>query len=314
MISSDFGWISREIRSSFPTEILAVERINQGRNSSCSKVILDGVNVALKDYSDAPDAEARFLRESFTLELVSSLGISNAPEIVALDKEKFQIATKFIDGKSPGEISRNFLNSLSVFVAELNSDHSRIKSSSLSRGAYLREFDVFGDIEDRYSSVSPKASLSVFKDSHNYVYNCFRKFIVHNPNQVNEVRKAFSLAGSIDFFSPSDLGLHNSIENKQGFFFVDFEYAGLDSPLKMLFDLIANPSNQINSLDLIDKDETIFQKYLSMLTNQQIAHFHFLFMIKWYFILLNIILKQETDVEVIENLKLLESRIGNFNG
>jgi thiamine kinase-like enzyme len=137
---------------------------------------------------------------------------------------------------------------------------------------------------------------------------------VHNSEQVNEVRKAFSLANSKNFFSPSDLGLHNSIENRLGFFFVDFEYAGLDSPLKMLFDLIANPSNQINSLELIDQDETIFRKYLSTLSSRQITDFHFLFMIKWYFILLNIILKQKPDVKVVENLKMLESKIRNFNG
>lgn len=314
MISSDFDWISRKIRSSLPTEILGVERINQGRNASCSKVILEGMHVALKDYSNAPDAEGRFLRESFTLELVSSLGVSNAPEIVAFDKENLQIATKFIDGKSPEKISRNFLISLSVFVAELNSDKTKIKSSSLSRSAYLRDFDVFEDIKDRYSSVSSKTSLGFLKESHNYVYDSLRRFLVRNPNQVNEIKKAFSLAGSIDFFSPSDIGLHNTIENKEGFFFIDFEYAGLDNPLKMLFDFIANPSNQINSLDLIYQDETIFQKYLSMLSSQQIAHFHFLFMTKWYFILLNVISRQESDFEVIENLKLLESRIRDFNG
>jgi len=314
MNSSDFDWISREIRSSLPTEVLAVERINQGRNSSCSKVLLEGVNFVLKDYSNLPDAEARFLRESFTLQLVSSLGISNGPEIVALDKKRFQIATKFIDGNSPEEISRNFLNSLSVFLGELNSNHAKIESSPLSRDAYLGQFDIFADIEVRHSSISPKANLSVFRESHTAIYDCFRRFVVHNTKQVNEVRKAFSLANSKNFFSPSDLGLHNSIENKLGFFFVDFEYAGLDSPLKMLFDLIANPSNQINSLELMDQDETIFRKYLSMLSSRQITDFHFLFMIKWYFILLNIILKQKPDVKVVENLKMLESKIGNFNG
>lgn len=313
MTSNEFDWISHEIRKSLPSEILSVERINQGRNSSCSKVILESVNVALKDYSSSPDAKARFLRESFTLKLISSLEILNAPEIVALDYQNYQIATKFIEGKCPHEINSNFLDSLSIFIGELNSDHVKLNSSPLSRDAYIGEFDVFVDIKQRCSSISPKASLSVFKDSYTAVYDCFRRFILKNPSKVKEVKKALSLANSISFFSPSDVGIHNSIENEQGFFFVDFEYAGIDNPLKMLFDLLVNPSNQINSWELINQNENIFQNYLSMLTSKQTVYFHFLFMIKWYLILLNNILRQKPDYKLIENLILLESKIRNFN-
>lgn len=46
--------------------------------------------------------------------------------------------------------------------------------------------------------------------------------------------------------SPSDIGFHNVIKNNNKIFFYDFEYFGLDDPIKITCDFILHPANKLN--------------------------------------------------------------------
>ena len=41
--------------------------------------------------------------------------------------------------------------------------------------------------------------------------------------------------------SPSDFGFHNIIQSNNKFYFLDFEYAGLDDPIKLICDFYCQP-------------------------------------------------------------------------
>ena len=49
--------------------------------------------------------------------------------------------------------------------------------------------------------------------------------------------------------SPSDFGFHNIIKIKKKLFFIDFEYGGLDDPIKLLCDFLCNPDYKITKAD-----------------------------------------------------------------
>ena len=46
--------------------------------------------------------------------------------------------------------------------------------------------------------------------------------------------------------SPSDFGFHNVIKKNKKLFFFDFEYAGMDDPVKLMSDFICQPDNKLN--------------------------------------------------------------------
>ena len=52
--------------------------------------------------------------------------------------------------------------------------------------------------------------------------------------------------------SPSDFGFHNVIKKNKKLFFFDFEYAGMDDPVKLISDFICQPDYQLN------KQQSIF--------------------------------------------------------
>ena len=45
--------------------------------------------------------------------------------------------------------------------------------------------------------------------------------------------------------SPSDFGFHNTIKSKK-LYFIDFEYFGLDDPVKLVIDFILHPGMKLN--------------------------------------------------------------------
>ena len=46
--------------------------------------------------------------------------------------------------------------------------------------------------------------------------------------------------------SPSDFGFHNVIKKKKKLFFFDFEYAGMDDPVKLISDFICQPDHKLS--------------------------------------------------------------------
>ena len=49
--------------------------------------------------------------------------------------------------------------------------------------------------------------------------------------------------------SPSDFGYNNILLNSNKLMFLDFEYSGLDDPLKLCFDFIANPNTKFSNIE-----------------------------------------------------------------
>ena len=45
--------------------------------------------------------------------------------------------------------------------------------------------------------------------------------------------------------SPSDFGFHNVIKKDDFLYFIDFEYAGLDDPVKLICDFYCQPDQFI---------------------------------------------------------------------
>lgn len=90
------------------------------------------------------------------------------------------------------------------------------------------------------------------------------------------------------FPSPSDFGVHNALIHGEQFFFVDFEYAGRDSPAKLLCDALCQPDNPL-------PDNILPQLCQSVTTDattcQQLQHHVKLLLplhrLKWVAIMLN---------------------------
>ena len=89
--------------------------------------------------------------------------------------------------------------------------------------------------------------------------------------------------------SPSDLGLHNMIKNKEAYYFIDFEYAGLDNPKKTILDLISQPNHNIDK----ELENYLIKELGELVINKDkewrgcLERMKAIFIIKWCFIMMN---------------------------
>jgi hypothetical protein len=86
--------------------------------------------------------------------------------------------------------------------------------------------------------------------------------------------------------SPSDFGLHNIIKSNKNFFFLDFEYAGLDDPIKLICDFFSQPDQSLSS-----SQKELFIKKLNFIKYNKLKPFIKVFLpfykLKWCCIMLN---------------------------
>jgi hypothetical protein len=118
-------------------------------------------------------------------------------------------------------------------------------------------------------------------------------------NKENQISIVFNKT-----FSISDLGSHNMLVNKNQFFFIDFEFFGVDSTEKMLGDFLLHPRNEFSKQDIdyflksisntIAWNRNDFKNILLMLT------------LKWVTISLDRVLRNQKSQGDVDLVSLIE--------
>jgi len=89
-----------------------------------------------------------------------------------------------------------------------------------------------------------KKRICQIKTENNFIYegkvNIIENFINYYQYEIEKF-----CVGPI-YMSPSDLGLHNILIKSKKLIFFDFEYSGLDSVLKLLYDFYLHPANKFD--------------------------------------------------------------------
>ena len=141
-----------------------------------------------------------------------------------------------------------------------------------------------------------------------------------NQNKTGMVRIDEPLPETDICISPSDFGFHNAIQTDAGtIFFIDFEYAGRDDPVKMICDFFCQPEVPIPHSYL----PMFSTRVLERLDNPE-SHYHRLrtllpvHTIKWCCIILNEFLpvgrarrmfaNQDIDIDEIKQKQLKKAK------
>ena len=113
--------------------------------------------------------------------------------------------------------------------------------------------------------------------------------------------------------SPSDFGFHNIIQSKNDLFFLDFEYAGLDDPIKLICDFYCQPNQ---SLTFLQKKMFVENISLKNHTTNQLKFYTKIFLpfhkLKWCCIILNKFKENIKNIDknsTEENNKILKRQL-----
>ncbi len=249
---------------------LGIPRISkhiQGGNSSVYKGHLpNGMTLAIKKYEgDKIRVDRMLTRELESIQFLRSFGIQNVPEIIEIQHELGLITYLWIEGKEPYANSQS-MDELIDFCISLKELHNYGSSFDNSIDAVFSTIEIESQISNRIQNLEEIYSSAEV----NILCSNIRERLCKHA----ESNKSVEFANKT--FSVSDLGTHNMINSNSKFYFIDFEFFGMDSVDKMVGDFILHPKNKFDHnnvrrfIDTISKnfewDSTELMRILPLLT------------------------------------------------
>ena len=196
------------------------------------------------------------------------------PEVISVLKNRI-ILKKYKFKKINSE--KLFLDSLLNFIIETNKE----KNYKYKAKEYLISYKhLFNQVENRFK----KIDKIVIEDKYIDKMNKIKKYI---KKLINKQFTNIKMQPSTKIISQSDIGYHNCGVYKKKIIFYDFEYAGLDNPIKLICDVYYQPEKNIskkNILIFIKKLENNFNFKLK----KSFLNFEKLLKVKMMLIILNI--------------------------
>ena len=216
------------------------KRIKGGNSFVFKGHLPNGMTIAIKEYLGDKNRINRMIsREVESIKFLRSFGIENIPEIVEIQYELGLIIFKWIDGEETFSDSESLEGLINFCISLKEIYHLGNEfENSVDAVFSIRELEI--QILNRIQELESTFHFTEVKE----LCNCLReKLFTH-------IKKKKSAIYTNKTFSVSDLGIHNMIKSKSGFYFIDFEFFGLDSTNKMIGDFVLHPKNKFNEVDL----------------------------------------------------------------
>lgn len=284
-------------------QFVGLERIFFGKNNRSYHVRTRGHSFFLKAYFRHPhDVRDRLGAEYAFLEFCRDQGIGGVPLPLVFDRASGMALYSWIDGTpvKKGQVCREDIKSAAALLGALARCSAAPQAARLpfAADACTSAWDHLLLAQRRVEALSK--ALQATQDSP--IVAQARDFTAKRlvPALNSTMNRAQSLIepGSLhqplcprDFVvSPSDFGFHNALATRNGVVFVDFEYAGLDDPVKTVCDFVCQPEIPVEEDQLetmVDSLETFDTKKVLQRAKVLLP----LHRIKWCCIILNDFIK-----------------------
>ena len=304
-----------EIYSPFfeKNEVLSSSHLTGGRNNRATRVETRSGTYVIKTFLNPITRQSRFDREVRFLTYCKKEAIKSVPEVLQINTEDYSILQAFIDGGKPRKLTSFHFNQASNFILNLNCRNFGPYDFFEATEALFRAEDLFADVSTRLKLQDPKSIEKALGKAATFEINSLVASLFSNASNI-----ASSLNSLIEtslsfkckkFISPSDFGFHNSIETLETLFFIDFEYSGLDSPVKLILDFLHQPDYFVSRRDAEFFCDQIYQ--ISKIRFEEFAsNIRLLFAIKWLLIVLKRVShKDQSEVSPHEAMNYYQTRV-----
>jgi hypothetical protein len=225
------------------------ERIRAGRNSEVSRLSnREGQWILKRYYQHSSDGRNRLDTEFKFLKFLRDVGVPGVALPLGMDKKLNCALYSFLPGKRPNQITSAHITQAADFVGKINlhRDSAAAITLPMASDSCSSWQDHLELTEARISRLmSTMAVTQVEVEAHAFVresllpvWKQLKKNLLHEmePHQLTA-----RLPHASRIISPSDFGFHNTLEDHGRLSFVDFEYAGLDDPAKLICDFSCQP-------------------------------------------------------------------------
>lgn len=292
--------------------------IKGGLNNRSYRVETQNKNYFLKEYfQDDKDPRNRLVGEFEFCRFSQSHGIGEIAKPFASDSDAGIALYEFIEGVNcrKDDISLSRVLEAAKFFKRLNKHKSSKEAVLLSEASEacftpkahsesvrrriekLAQIPGNGKVTTEAKSFVQETLLPSFESIEGEVVSAL------TPESGNEQEKRC--------LSPSDFGFHNMlIDQKESLRFIDFEYAGWDSPAKMVCDFFCQPRLPVSIEWLESFIQESIEEEKHDLIHKQVKTLYPLYRLKWCCIIMNEFLPEggrrrsfSTNLSVQENQK-----------
>jgi len=212
--------------------------INSGKNNNCFKMYNIKQNQFIKFYKLKIDKDFdRQIREVNSYKIISKLNLS--PRLISYSDTFNYLITEFVNMKSISKLNYSILDMILLNLEKI----SKINQNKIN---YLANDNLYN--VDHFI-INLRLDLNNLKVNDKSI-----KSLIDQINiQIKKTDKCkyLRLQKSNLKFSISDIGIHNmGILSDERILFYDFEYSGLDDPIKLMLDFIYCPNNKMTRLQI----------------------------------------------------------------
>jgi thiamine kinase-like enzyme len=294
--------INKALQDFFKVEPNDLQPLTEGTNNKVYKVRIGRDNLVVKSYAESINSTERLFKEYNFLLLCQNNNINNVPKIKFIDENLIMICETYISGTNISS-SSYYIEAMIIFISSLNSNIPLYDVNFNATDAIFTSEELFESVKERISKVQSDSSRDkelkeLFSES--------LKLLVQDEKKNQSIKNFFDKF-SRRVISPSDLGPENMIYSGKPFF-IDFEYSGLDSNIKMALDLVTRPS--INFEKFTNSQiEKLFLEVMGFEIDSIPLSLVQIFKLKWILIEYSSILRRKIEFSKND----LELRINNYN-
>lgn len=294
--------INKALQDFFKLEPNDLQPLTEGTNNKVYKVRIGRDNLVVKSYAESINSTERLFKEYNFLLLCQNNNINNVPKIKFIDKNLIMICETYISGTNISS-SSYYIEAMIIFISSLNSNIPLYDVNFNATDAIFTSEELFESVKERISKVQSDSSRD--KELKELFGESF-KLLVQDEKK-NQSMKNFFDKFSRRVISPSDLGPENMLYSDKPFF-IDFEYSGLDSNIKMALDLVTRPS--INFEKYTNSQiEKLFLEVMGFKIDSIPLSLVQIFKLKWILIEYSSTLRRKKEFSKND----LELRINNYN-
>lgn len=234
------------------SKIRAVSLSGSGANSRIYKLEASDNVYALKFYREGKKHfNDRLKSEKKALNLFHENGIFNVPQIYNFDLKNNCILMEWVDGEIINKPESVDINNLSDFIISVDrvKNSINLEAHIEATEACLSASELMSQIKNRINKLEKSDSVELLNFIQHYLSPLFEEvsYWVCDYYNENSMNTNNNLDIKFQTLSVVDFGFHNAIKTKNGdTIFIDFEYFGLDDPVKLVSDTLLHPHPLMN--------------------------------------------------------------------
>ncbi len=272
-----------------------LEIIKSGRNNKVFKVTQNrNTDFLVKFYSiGKKEKQYRLKREVDFLRYLENIDIEKVPKILFISEEQNIGMFNYVQGKKfkHCDLNKERVIECANFFNEINTIKQDLNKSLYEAAESFIEPDIFlKDIDNRIKkllefSKGEKEYHLFFKELNNLWKRVRKNALGYEHLKTSRHNLCIS---------PSDFGFHNCIINENNeLTFIDFEYSGLDDPVKFICDYFSQPDIPVplEFFEEFSNEAFNYSQEKSLIINRSRTLLP-LFQIKWCCIIMNLFLPE----------------------